>query len=276
MNVFTSLGAGPGGRGAGAPRLRSRARIHFGCAPNVQRHRALGLLLLLCIFTAGVTHAGATGRTTLVLTNNTNQVTQVGLILAALGGACPSDHPPVTADQLAKLGFCHTVTESGNPPYAGKCLLTIGKKSSVTFPDIPKTCISGNITFGGYAACPGGNFPTGTTTAEFTLNPLPGSVEAIDISLVNGYSGTVTMSTSGGGGWAYGPNSTAISTISNKALGQNVGNPGVYPENCTDCIQLVGQPVCPGFSSNPVCQKARICNVQRSTSGGSVTITLNP
>ena len=229
------------------------------------------LLALVSVFSAAI--AGAADRTTLAIANKTGQDVQVGLILAALGGACPADHPPVTADELAKRGFCSDVTESENPPYAGKCLLTIAKHSSVTFPDIPNTCISGNLTFGGYAACPSQAFPTGTTTAEFTLNPKSGA-EAIDISLVNGYSGEVTMTMSGGGSWTYGPDGTSISAIANNPLGQNIGNPGVYPKNCTDCIRLVGQPVCPDFPTQPTCQTERICNAQRGAYGGTVTITL--
>jgi hypothetical protein len=223
-----------------------------------------------CTFAA---HASDTERTTLVIKNATSQPVPVGVILAALGGACPANHPPVTADQLAAKGFCSQVTESGNPPYAGKCLLTLKANSSIRFPDIPKTCISGNVTFGGYAACPNAAFPMGTTTAEFTLNPSFGA-EAVDISLVNGYSGVVSISMKGGGGWNDG--TSPISTIQNKPLGQNVGNPGVYPKDCTLCVGLGGTPVCPGFSTKPVCQNTNICNVQRNTSGGTVTIVLQP
>jgi hypothetical protein len=131
------------------------------------------------------------------------------------------------------------------------------------------------VTFGGYGACPNTSFSTGTTTAEFALNPESGA-EAVDISLVNGYSAEVTISMSGGGAWTYGPNSTSISKIFNRPLGQNVGNPGVFPKNCTDCVRLVGAPVCSGFPAHPVCQSERICNVQRSGYGGTVTITLQP
>jgi hypothetical protein len=241
--------------------------------PRYRAGLAFGCLTLFGNFAAA--DASAAERTSLVLANGTDQAVQVGLVLAALGGPCPAHHPPVTADQLAKKGFCSDVTESGSPPYAGKCLLTISKNSSVTFPDIPDTCISGNVTFGGYGACPDTTFPTGATTAEFTLNSKAGA-ETVDISLVNGYSAEVTISMSGGGAWTYGPNSTSISKISIKPLGDNVGNPGVFPKNCSDCVGLVGVPVCPGFTSDPDCQSERICNVQRSAYGGTVTITLQP
>jgi hypothetical protein len=142
------------------------------------------------------------------------------------------------------------------------------------FPDIPNTCISGNVTFGGYAQCPSKRFPKGTTTAEFTLNPKAGGAEAIDISLVNGFSSVTTFSMAGGGDWTVDQGRTRITEIVPKPLGENIGNPGVFPENCTDCIRLVGPPVCPGFTKSPTCQPSRICNAQRSTPGGTVTITL--
>ncbi len=234
---------------------------------------SLGLLALSCLLAAAP--ASAADRTALVLKNATGQSVQVGVILAALGGACPESHPPVTADQLAARGFCSQVTKSEHPPYAGKCLLTIKANSSVRFPDIPNTCLSGNVTFRGYATCPTAAFPTGTTTAEFTLNPAFGD-EAVDISLVNGYSDKVSISMRGGEDWIYGPSGTPISEIYNRPLGRNIGNPGVYPKDCTDCTGLVGPAVCPGFPTQPVCQTERICNVQRNTYGGTVTITLEP
>jgi len=218
-----------------------------------------------------------TTRTSLVITNNTPDSLEVAIVLAAVGGGCPASNPPVTADQLDSLGFCSNVIESGNAPYAGKCTFTLAGNSSKTFPSLSNTCISGNVTFGGYPACPDTQFPKGYTTAEFTLNPTQGA-EAIDISLVNGFNQQVDMTMKGGGSWAYGTNNTAISSIVPKPLGQNVGNPGVYPENCTDCIQLVGNSVCPTFSSTPTCQSSRICNAQRSfnQNGGTVTITAQP
>src|SRR5215510_9353788 len=50
-------------------------------------------------------------RTNLVITNNTKKVTQVFVVLAALGGACNADNPPITADQLKAAGFCDQVIE---------------------------------------------------------------------------------------------------------------------------------------------------------------------
>jgi hypothetical protein len=200
-------------------------------------------------------------------------------VLAALGGACNSSNPPITADQLEAAGFCYHVIESPTQqPYAGKCQLVLGPRQSKALPNIPNTCISGNITFGSYPACPNSSFPKGFTTAEFTLNPSVGA-EDVDVSLVNGYNYTVTITMTGGGSWFVSNTNPpkGITQIVPKPT-QNTGNPGVYPEDCTDCIQLVGSPVCPGFSTNPTCQAARICDGQRpvSNNGGTVTVTLQP
>lgn len=217
-------------------------------------------------------------RTSLVITNSTKKLTQVFVVLAALGGACNANNPPITADQLKAAGFCDQVIE--NPlqkPYAGKCQFALAAGKSKTLPNIPQTCISGNITFGGYPACPDKTFPNGYTTAEFTLNPSAGA-EDIDASLVNGFNFKVTMTMQGGGAWVVSNINKAITQITPKPLGQNTGNPGVYPKDCTDCIRLVGSPVCPGFPTNPTCQPSRICDAQRafSQSGGKVLITLLP
>lgn len=232
---------------------------------------------LLCLLPALAAAQGS--RTVVELYNATGQAQEVGIVLPALGGACPASNPPITANQLAALGFCSNVVNAAAPtfPYAGKCSLTIPANTTVTFPDIPGTCSSGNVTYGAPdgPSCPSSDLPTGVTTAEFTVNT--GTLdEAIDVSLVNGYNTKTTMSTSGGGTWTYGPSGTAITTITPSHLGDNVGNPGVFPENCTDCTSLVGDPVCPGFGKDPTCQGSRICNVQRpgSDSGGTVTITL--
>lgn len=226
--------------------------------------------------------AGSTNRTQLWIENPTTQPIEIFIVLAAEGGACGPDHPPVTADELAKLGWCSGVVESGNPPFAGKCSTTIPAKGTIRFPDIPNTCISGNITYRAFPACPTNEFPLGFTTAEFTLNVASGP-EVIDISMVNGYSNEISMTMSGGGTWTVEGTSETISTIRNFAIGSlqpttdpNIGKPGVYPVNCTDCIQLVGQSVCPGFASSPTCQPSRTCNIQRDVSngGGKVTISL--
>lgn len=230
--------------------------------------------------TAARLETTAPTRTELVVENNTSKDAQVFVVLAALGGACDSSNPPITADQLQAAGFCDQVIENpAEKPYAGKCQFSLGANQSKAFPNIPNTCISGNVTFGGYPACPDAVFPNGYTTAEFTLNPSAGA-EDVDVSLVNGYNYKVTIAMAGGGGWVISNTNPpqAITEVVPKPLGQNIGNPGVYPKDCTDCIQLVGQPVCTGFSTDPVCQPTRICDAQRpfSSNGGTVTIALQP
>jgi hypothetical protein len=217
-------------------------------------------------------------RTQLIIKNETAADAQVFVVLAAAGGACAAnDYPPITAAQLAASNFCENVVE--NPqysPFAGKCQLILKAGESKAFPDIPNTCISGNVTFGGYPSCPNTAFPTGFSTAEFTLNPPFGNKEDVDISLVNGFNSLVTVSMEGGNGWVVSNTDQPISKITPKLPGQNAGNPGVYPEDCTDCIRLQGSPVCPGFSPNPKCQPSRICDAQRdvTANGGQVTIAL--
>lgn len=245
--------------------------------PNTARRLSL---LALSILLASTLLAQSATRTSLVITNNTTSDAEVFVVLAALGGACGSSNPPVTVAQLKAAGFCDQVVDNPTEkPYAGKCQFTLGASQSKTFPNIANTCISGNVTFGAYPSCPNPSFPTGYTTAEFTLNPSAGA-EDVDMSLVNGYNLPLTITMSGGGGWSVSNTNPAqaITEIVAKPVGQNIGNPGVYPENCTDCIRLVGSPVCPGFSSNPTCQATRICDAQRafSSNGGTVTITLQP
>lgn len=142
-------------------------------------------------------------------------------------------------------------------------------------------CFSGNICFYIEPQCPiaGADFNNGefgTSIAEFTINPNEGCVEAIDISCVNGVNSYILMKTGKNEGWTYGPSGTSIDKIHNNALGQNAGNPGVYPVNCTDCIGLVGNAPCPTLPVGPA-QTERICNVQRSQRGGTVEVFLrNP
>lgn len=215
-------------------------------------------------------------RTRVMIKNATDNDMQVAIVLAAMGGACGADHPPITADTLAALGFCSGVVESKDEkPYAGKCMLTLAANDSIMIPDLPNTCMSGNVTFGDYPSCPNAAYPDGFSTAEFTLNVASG-LEAIDVSLVNGRNYQVNMSVNGGGPWTVQTTNAPITEIVPKALGNNTDNPGVYPENCTDCIRLVGTTVCAGFPDPPSCHSQRVCNVQRdvSQSGGTVTITL--
>ncbi len=237
------------------------------------------------------TEAVTNTRTTLVIKNNSNEDINTYVILAALGGACDSGCPPITADQLDSLGFCEQVINPKGSSYAGKCQLVLGASESKTFPNIPNTCISGNVTFGNYPQCPTATYPYGFTTAEFTLNPPSGNKEAIDISMVNGLNSQITMYTSASGGWESGTENTSVDSISPNYVvdfsdpekvweginTNNIGKYGVYPVNCTDCQSLVGTTVCGDFPNPPVCQANAICNVQRNVSelGDTVTIVYN-
>lgn len=139
-------------------------------------------------------------------------------------------------------------------------------------------CFSGNVGFYIEPQCPvsGADFhhgAQGTNIAEFTLNPSSACDEAFDISCVNGINCFIGMEVEPNLGWHYGPNNTPITSIYNKGLQENSGNPGVYPVNCTDCIRLVGNPPCPSLPTGPA-QTERICNIQRSERGGTVQIKL--
>ncbi len=219
--------------------------------------------------------AEAKKRTALVIANSTNSEKVFGVELAALGNGCGPDNPPVTADQLASLGFCSDVVNSDTPPYAGKCMLTLSPRSYTTFPNISNTCISGSLTFGGFPGCPNSEHPNGYTTAEFTFNSNEG-LETVNISLLYGYNARMTISMYGGKDWLYGSRpAKPITKISSKLLGENIGNPGVVPKGCNDCVQLIGGILCPDFSLNPECQNSRICEVYRdaANSGGTVTVS---
>lgn len=208
----------------------------------------------------------STDYTKLSVTNQTKKQVEVFVTFAAANSAnkcCGS--PAVISD--------FPILEKVNK-LMGKFLLAAGATHIF---DPKSKCFSGNICFYIEPQCPvtdadfnGGKF--GTSIAEFTLNPSSGCAEAFDISCVNGVNSYIQMSADGSG-WYYGPKQTAISTIYNKGLGLNSGNPGVFPVNCTDCIQLVGAKPCPTLQLGPA-QKERICNIQRSERGGTVNVTL--
>jgi hypothetical protein len=177
----------------------------------------------------------------------------------------------LTAEELANEGWCTDF--QGGVDNAGKCLVTLdaagGANDSVTVPNPDGKCISGGFGTGGFAQCETAQFPTGWTQAEFTLNPTITDQETVDISAVNGVNYAVSILL--GSGWFYGAQTSVTTVGPNKAINDNVGMPGVYPNGCTDCIRLVGNPVCPNLTSNPTCQATRICNVRRDNApGGTV------
>ncbi len=163
-------------------------------------------------------------------------------------------------------------------PVTGNSLMsyfTLDAQSSQVL-DSDGQCLSGNICFYIMPQCPveGADFNNGrfgTSIAEFTLNPNPSCAEAFDISCVNGVNSYIMMKADPNSGWQYGPDNTPLSTVNdyiyNTDLQENSGLPGVYPVNCTDCIQLVGNKPCPTLPVGPA-QTERICNIQRNSTNG--------
>lgn len=209
----------------------------------------------------------STDYTKLSVNNQTKDAVEVFVTFAADNTAnkcCPS--PAKVSD----FTFLQKVNN-----LRGKFTLNAGETKLF---DTNGACFSGNIGFYLEPRCPvdGADFKDGkygTNIAEFTLNPNDPCFEAFDISCVNGVNCFIEMKVDQGLGWNYGPNKTPIETIYNKGLQENSGNPGVYPVNCTDCIQLVGAPPCPSLPQGPA-QSERICNVQRSERGGTVQVIL--
>jgi hypothetical protein len=205
--------------------------------------------------------------TKLSVTNDTDSDVEVYVTFAASNNAnkcCPT---PATVSDFKSLTKVNDLR--------GK--FTLAAKSTQVF-DPKGQCFSGNIGFYIVPQCPveGADFhhgKFGTNIAEFTLNPNEPCFEAFDISCVNGVNCYMMMKVDKGLGWHYGPNNTPIETIYNRALQENEGNPGVFPVNCTDCIQLVGNKPCPTLPVGPA-QKERICNIQRSGRGGTVQVIL--
>ncbi|KGL61684.1 hypothetical protein [Polaribacter sp. Hel1_85] len=209
----------------------------------------------------------STDYTKLSVKNDTKEAVEVFVTFAADNKAnkcCPSP---------AKVSDFPILTKVNK--LRGKFLLAAG--ATEVF-DSKGACFSGNVGFYIEPQCPvkGADFNNGkfgTNIAEFTLNPNTPCFEAYDISCVNGVNCYMMMKVDAGLGWHYGPENTSIETIYNRALQENQGNPGVFPVNCTDCIQLVGDKPCPTLPLGPA-QKERICNIQRSERGGTVQIIL--
>ena len=209
--------------------------------------------------------------TKLSVTNNTADSVDVYVVFAAADTAnkcCPS--PATPADFIFLTAIAH------NPLMA---TFKLAPNATQNF-DPKKKCFSGNFGFYIEPQCEvkDSSFEkgkSGTSIGEFTLNP--GSCdEAFDISLVNGINCYLKIEVDSGLGWAYGPDTTAITSIANKAMNLNSGNPGVYPVNCTDCIRLVGDKPCEGLAMGKA-QTKRICNIQRSERGSTVRLSIeNP
>jgi hypothetical protein len=235
------------------------------------------LIILLCAFILTFctrVSQESPSATQLVIKNDTNYTQTYYLTLAAVGGACPYSHPPITADYLRSVGFCSNVIESAQPPYAGRCKFTLEPKTFITVPNVSNTCLSGAITLGSYPGCPDKVCLSGYSSAEFTLNTLGTSQESLDVSLVNGVNSISSFQMKGGSNWKVTSTGSIVTQVT-QSFGTNKGNPGIFPVNCTDCVRLVGPPVCSEFKSNPICQDERICAVQREAPfGGLVILTL--
>lgn len=132
--------------------------------------------------------------------------------------------------------------------------------------------------------------PNGVTAAECTLNPLGANdQEGADISAVNGVNATLKMTYVNGVGrpWNNGEGGDGnVQNIQNSWVrvssnpqpsdDNNFGLSGVFPYGATDCIRLVGPPVCGGQQPyHP--QTVRKCQVQRARLngkfGGTVTVS---
>jgi len=205
--------------------------------------------------------------TKLSVTNSTSDSVVVFVTFAAQNSAnkcCPS---PATVADFPVLTQVNDLR--------GKFTLGAGLTQVL---DPKGECFSGNVGFYIEPQCAvsGASFNNGkdgTNIAEFTLNPAGTCDEAFDISCVNGINCYMQMNVDEGLGWNYGPKNTPITSIYNKALQENSGNPGVFPVNCTDCIRLVGDKPCPTLPLGPA-QTERICNIQRTERGGTVQINL--
>jgi hypothetical protein len=212
--------------------------------------------------------------TQLKITNTSSSPVTIGFKTNATGGVCTDADQLVTAEELANQKWCSGYIAGVDS--AGQCTLTLdaagGDNDSTTVPNSDGKCLAGVFGVGGYAACSTVTYPYGWTQGEFTLNPIEsGAQETVDISGVNGFNYELSIHLESG--WTYGPDVTSISTVGpNRGIGKNVGNPGVFPSGCTDCIQLVGTAPCPELASNPKCNSTRICNVQHTTGdfGGTV------
>jgi hypothetical protein len=216
---------------------------------------------------------GGGSTTALKLTNVGSSPVTIGFVTAAFGLAC-LEGELLTAQELFNAGWC-TNYEAGVSG-AGKCLLTLGAAgsatSSVFVPNPHNKCISGSFGTGGFAGCQTTEYPDGWTQGEFTLNPKQTNEETVDISGVNGinYAMSITLADAA---WHY-EDASAVENQTvgpNKALNQNVGIKGVFPNSCTDCIRLVGAIPCTGLAPDPpTCNATRICNVNRDAAPGGV------
>ena len=174
------------------------------------------------------------------------------------------------------------------PGVGGKCTFTLAAGGSKSFAGVEgkNTCVT--MLFGGlYSECtePG---PKGFTQGEVTANVVAPSLEVVDISLVNGSNGALSIDLTSSPGWYYGgaaPGNTlpttSITTVGpNGDLGDpaNATTPGLYPNGCDVCDGRQQNP-CPDHlafggacKSSNAADNAPDCQVNRSSPlGGTVT-----
>ena len=225
------------------------------------------------------------GETNIRITNKTSKDVTIAFITGAEGksgslSACTDAATMVSYVDIHKANpWCKNPKAIGKGKNAGYCTGTVKAHSSldVVRPDKGKTgkaikCLTGAVMPGGHGGCPSKAFPNGQNQFEFTLNPTDTDAEGTDISNVNGVAYALSISIPGEA-WVVQDGGGAISgTVGpNGPKGGNIGKKGVFPVDCTDCIQNVGGSVCSGYPSNPTCQGSRICNIQRSgVTGGTL------
>jgi hypothetical protein len=216
----------------------------------------------------------STSQTALQLSNDTDKPVEVFLTLGKTAGCVTN---------IADIPFV-TNTISNNSLQGSFTLQAKGSEGdSINYTPPAGMGINGNFAFGTPPLnCPTGAFPNGINLAEFILNngfQGAGAQETIDISAVAGVNAFIRFSLTGGGTWNAGATQPTVTEFENKAIGDNVGQVGVYPYGCDNCTASANPPVCatpPTNAPNPlVPQKEPICNVQRdaSSSGGTVAVT---
>jgi len=115
-------------------------------------------------------------------------------------------------------------------------------------------------------------FPTGVNNFEFTVNT-ENKFETLDISCVDGVNSIIKYSVSDGWNVGLGDYLKTFKSTQNKyPLSENCNVEGVFPYQCTDCIDVINPPSkC--FGDAVKCTSNRICQVNRYDKiGGHVLV----
>lgn len=159
---------------------------------------------------------------------------------------------------------------------------TLGPSKFVSYTSFENKVFSGNISFNSPPInCPTDDFPMGINLAEFTLNAYHSSEEnweTVNISNVSGANSYMKFLLTDGEKWNAGPNHPDVIKFKNAALGNNIGNIGVFPYGCDIGTASVAPPYCEkkplGAPFAPIPQTEAICNVQRASSNAGGTVSL--